>query len=105
VVNERFPSCHALEFLVRAEFVPFLNSTIGAAMRTPVEVLAAEALSLPQPDRSRLIDRLIASLEKDPEWESAWSEGADRREERIAKGEASRISGSEVATRIRNKLA
>ena len=74
-------------------------------MTIPVEVLEAEALSLPQPERSRLIDRLIASLERDPEWESAWAEEADRREARIAKGEASWVSGSEAVARIRNKLA
>jgi Putative addiction module component len=74
-------------------------------MSIPVAVLEAELLSLPQADRSRLIDRLLASLERDPEWESAWAEEADRREERIAQGEASWVSGPEAVARIRNKLA
>ena len=37
-------------------------------MTIPVEVLEAEVLSLPAPLRSRLLDKLIASLDTDPEW-------------------------------------
>jgi hypothetical protein len=74
-------------------------------MAIPVEILEAEALNLPQADRSRLVDRLIASLERDPEWEAAWSAEADRREERIARGEATWIPGAEAIARIRSKLA
>ena len=74
-------------------------------MSIPLGVLEAEALSLPQADRSRLIDRLIASLEKDPEWEAQWSAEADGREERIASGESSWVPGHEAVARIRAKLA
>lgn len=74
-------------------------------MAIPVEILEAEAMNLPQADRSRLVDRLIASLEKDPEWETAWSAEADRREERIARGEATWVPGAEAIARIRSKLA
>lgn len=72
-------------------------------MPISVEVLEAEILNLPQAERSRLVDRLIASLERDPEWEAAWAEEADRREERIAKGESSWIPGDEVIARLRSK--
>lgn len=74
-------------------------------MSIPVEVLEAEVLSLPQADRSRLLDRLLASLERDPEWEAAWASEADLREERIAQGAASWVSGPEAVARIRNKIA
>jgi len=74
-------------------------------MSIPVEVLEAEVLSLPQADRSRLLDRLLASLGAGPEWEAAWASEADRREERIAQGAASWVSGPEAVARIRNKLA
>jgi len=73
-------------------------------MSTPIEILEAEVLSLPRADRSRLVDRLIASLEKDPEWEAEWSAEADRREERIARGEAAWVPGPEAISRIRSKL-
>jgi len=74
-------------------------------MPIPIDVLEAEALSLPQADRSRLIDRLIASLETDPEWAAAWSAEADRREERIARGESSWVPGPEAVARLRAGLA
>jgi hypothetical protein len=69
-------------------------------MPIPLDVLEAEVLSLPQPDRPRLIDRLIASLEKDPEWEAAWSLEGDRREERIACGESAWVPGDEAVARV-----
>jgi hypothetical protein len=74
-------------------------------MTIPIDVLEAEALNLPQAERSRLIDRLLESLQRDPEWESAWSDEADRREERIARGESAWIAGPEAVERIRSKLA
>ncbi len=74
-------------------------------MSKPLEAIESEALNLPQADRSRLIDRLIASLEQDPEWESAWSAEADRREDRIARGEAAWVPGADAIARIRSKLA
>jgi hypothetical protein len=74
-------------------------------MSKPLEAIESEALNLPQADRSRLIDRLIASLEQDPEWESAWSAEADRREDRIVRGEAAWVSGADAIARIRSKLA
>ena len=74
-------------------------------MAIPVDVLEAEVLSLSEADRSRLIDRLIASLEKDPEWETAWSKEADRREARIAGGESAWVRGEDAVARIRAKLA
>jgi hypothetical protein len=73
-------------------------------MAIPIDVLEAEALSLPQADRSRLVDRLLASLGHDPEWEQSWSEEADRREELIANGQAHWVDGPEAVARIRASL-
>ena len=73
-------------------------------MAIPIDVLEAEALSLPKADRSRLVDRLLASLGHDPEWEEAWSQEADRRESRIVDGEAQWVSGPEAVARIRASL-
>ena len=74
-------------------------------MTIPVEVLEAEVLSLPASLRSRLLDKLIASLDTDPEWEEAWAQEADRREADIAAGKAAWIPGEEAIARIRAKLA
>lgn len=73
-------------------------------MPIPLDVLEAEALSLPQADRSRLVDRLLASLGHDPEWEQAWSAEADEREARISAGQAQWVNGNETAASIRASL-
>jgi putative addiction module component (TIGR02574 family) len=52
-------------------------------MTIPIEVLEAELLSLSPADRSRLVDRLLVSLNHDPAWEEAWGDEADRREARL----------------------
>lgn len=38
----------------------------------PVEMLEAEGFSLPAPMRSRLLEKLIASLDTEAEWEATW---------------------------------
>ena len=73
-------------------------------MPAPVDVIEAEALSLPQADRSRLVERLITSLGHDPAWEEAWADEADRREAQIESGQAQWINGPEALARIRNAL-
>jgi hypothetical protein len=73
-------------------------------MPIPVDILEAEALSLPQADRSRLVDRLLASLGHDPEWEEAWSDEADRREARVSDGQAQWVDGPEAVARVRASL-
>lgn len=73
-------------------------------MSIPLEVLEVEVLSLPVAERSRLLDRLLASLDPDPEWEEAWAREADRREAEIATGRSTWLPGEEVVARLRAKL-
>lgn len=73
-------------------------------MTIPIDVLEAEMLSLPAADRSRLVDRLLASLGHDPEWTQAWSEEADRREARLADGQAQWVDGPDAVARARAAL-
>ena len=73
-------------------------------MSIPVEVLEVEVLNLPAAERSRLLDRLLASLDPDPEWEEAWAREVDRREADIAAGSATWLPGEEVVARLRTKL-
>lgn len=73
-------------------------------MTIPIEVLEAEVLSLPAADRSRLVDRLLASLGHDPEWAQAWSDEADRRETRVAEGQAQWVDGPDAVARVRAAL-
>ena len=45
-----------------------------------VETLEAAALQLTPADRARLVDRLIATLDADPEVEEAWATEVERRQ-------------------------
>ncbi len=74
-------------------------------MTTSLEVLEAEALKLAPADRSRLLERLIVSLDADPEVEEAWELEADRREASLESGSAVEVPGEEAMKRLRSKLA
>ena len=74
-------------------------------MSTNLEVLEAEALKLAPSDRSHLLERLIASLESDPEVEAAWEQEADRREALLESGSVAEVSATEAMNRLRSRLA
>lgn len=73
-------------------------------MSMPIEVLEAEVLNLPSAERSRLLDRLIASLDTDPAIEDAWKQEARRRDEEIDSGSVKSRFGSEVLAELRAGL-
>jgi putative addiction module component (TIGR02574 family) len=74
-------------------------------MTTHLEVLEAEALKLSPADRSHLLERLIASLDTDPEVEAAWVKEADRRQAELDAGTVAAVSGEEAVARLRARLA
>ena len=55
-------------------------------MSIPLDTLEAEVLKLPAGARSRLLDRLIASLEADAGIEEAWALEAERRDAEVDEG-------------------
>jgi putative addiction module component (TIGR02574 family) len=61
-----------------------------------IEQLEAEAMSLPQDERARLAQRLIASLDGDGGLEDAWSAEAERRLRALESGKAAEIPADEV---------
>jgi len=73
-------------------------------MNTNLEVLEAEVLQLAPVERSHLLERLIASLDLDPEVEEAWEREADRREAELESGSLSVVSGQESIARLRARL-
>lgn len=73
-------------------------------MSTTLEILEAEALKLPASERSHLLERLIASLDADPEVEEAWEREADRREAALESGAATEVPGHEAIARLRARL-
>jgi putative addiction module component (TIGR02574 family) len=74
-------------------------------MNTHLEVLESEALKLDPADRSHLLERLIASLDVDPEVEQLWELEADRRVAELNSGASIAIPGEEAMAHLRAVLA
>lgn len=73
-------------------------------MSTNREILEAEVVKLETADRSLLLERLVASLDADPEIEAAWEREADRREAELESGSVALVPGHEAIARLRAKL-
>jgi putative addiction module component (TIGR02574 family) len=73
-------------------------------MDVTLEQLEAAALSLPPEGRARLAERLLASLEDDPEVTAAWLEEVKRRNADIEEGRVVPIPAEEVFAKARAKL-
>ena len=69
-----------------------------------LELLEAEVLRLAPVERSHLLERLIASLDSDPEVEEAWEREADRREAELESGSNVEVPGQEAIDRLRARL-
>ena len=66
-----------------------------------VETLEAAALQLTPVDRARLVDRLIATLDADPEVEEAWAAEVDCRQTGIEDGTVALLPGPETLTKLK----
>jgi hypothetical protein len=75
------------------------------SVSTDLEALEAEVLKLAPSDRSHLLERLIVSLDTDPETEEAWEREADRREAELNTGGATAVAGHEALGRLRSRLS
>ena len=73
-------------------------------MTRPLEALAEEVLQLPTEARSKLLDRVVASLDADRARDRAWDELAARRDAEIESGTSVAVPGSEVLMRLRAEL-
>ena len=69
-------------------------------MAATVEMLEAELLKLAPADRSRLVERLLASLDEDQEIEAAWDALADAREAALKSGSVAAVPLSEALARL-----
>lgn len=70
-------------------------------MSIPLDALEAEILNLPSTDGSRLLDKLIASLDADRAVEDAGAQEAKRRDDEIESGTVQAIPGDAVLARLR----
>src|SRR3989338_9655591 len=98
-VGHRKRSCHCV-INYELPHLPHLEVSVS----TNLEVLEAEVLQLPPVERSHLLERLIASLDSDPEVEEAWEREANRREAELESGSISAVSGHEAIARLRARL-
>ena len=73
-------------------------------MSLSVEALELEFLRLPTAERTRLLDRVIASLDADKVRDQAWDQLAASRDAQIESGESTPISGRDVVARLRAEL-
>ncbi len=66
-----------------------------------VETLEAAALHLAPAERARLVERLIATLDADPEIEEAWAAEVERRQAEIESGAVSLLPGPETLAKLK----
>jgi putative addiction module component (TIGR02574 family) len=66
-----------------------------------IETIEAEALRLSPTERARLVERLIASLDVDPEIEEAWATEVERRNSEVESGTVSLVSGPEAIATLK----
>ena len=73
-------------------------------MTLPLEALESEILRLPTADRTRLLDRVVASLDADSARDAAWDAVAARRDAEIEAGLATEVPVDEILARLRAEL-
>jgi len=73
-------------------------------MSTTLEALAEEVLRLPPEDRSRLLDRLIDSLDGEKALDQAWDDEAARRSAELESGQSAPVDGRVVIARLKAQV-
>ena len=77
----------------------------GTLTAMSTEELLAEALRLPRPERARVAEELLSSLEEsDEEVATAWAEELERRSRDVAEGRVQTTSWESVRTQIVKEL-
>lgn len=70
-------------------------------MSLTVEALEAEALNLSAAERARLVEKLIVSLDAEPDVEAAWAVVIERRHAEMESGAISLLPGAETLARLK----
>lgn len=73
-------------------------------MPSQLEYVQAQVMQLTAAERGQLLERLIASLDTDPEVEAAWEQLADQREADVEAGLVQLLPGDEVMASLRARL-
>lgn len=70
-------------------------------MNLTYEALESEVLRLPSPDRTRLLDRVVASLDVDSQRDAAWDAVAARRDAEIEIDPSAVVPLDQAVARLR----
>ena len=73
-------------------------------MPTQLELVEAQVMQLSPAERNHLLERLIVSLDTDPEVEAAWEQLADQREAELDAGSVEEIPFEEAMLQLRARL-
>ena len=73
-------------------------------MPTQLELVEAQVMQLSPAERNHLLERLIVSLDTDPEVEAAWEQLADQREAELDAGLVEEIPFEEAMLQLRARL-
>lgn len=73
-------------------------------MLSQLEYVEAQVMQLTVAERNHLLERLINSLDTDPEVEAAWEQVGDQREADIEAGRAHWIDGDLAMAQLRARL-
>lgn len=73
-------------------------------MSPTLEILQAQVMSLSKEDRSRLLERLVASLDVDVEAEEEWEQLAAQREAEMESGAVVGIPLEEAMVQLRARF-
>ncbi len=74
-------------------------------MMPTIETIEAEALQLSVAERALLVERLIASLDTDPDVDAAWAAEIERRHTEIENGTVTLIPGLEALAQLKAEFA
>ena len=70
-------------------------------MSLTVEALEAEALNLSAAERDSMVEKLIVSLDAEPDVEAAWAVEIERRHAEMESGAISLLPGAETLARLK----
>lgn len=74
-------------------------------MSIPIEVLTQQVLQLPTPDRARLLDQIVSSLDSDKARDARWNAVAAQRDADAHADPTLLVPGSEALARVRAGIA
>lgn len=73
-------------------------------MSTTIEILQAQVLNLSKADRSRLLERLVASLDVDADAEAQWEQLAAQRDAELQSGSVTGIPLEDAMAHLRARF-